>query len=112
MITGLYQIIKYLPNDSVIEKMNSNYKLIKIIFNTFNLVNHIINFDNKIEYDKFQYDGYNSELIDTEHYCLLTIICLVHIIDFNNTEEINFIFKNAKKNLLLFYLILDAIQFF
>ena len=93
MITGFYEIIKYLPNDSVIEKMNSNYKLIKIIFNTFNLVNDIINFDNKIEYDKFQYDGYNSELIEAEHYCLLTIICLIHIIDFNNTEEINFIFN-------------------
>ena len=93
MITGLYQIIKYLPNDSVIEKMNSNYKLTKLIFNTFNLVNNIINFDNKIEYDKFQYDGYISELIEAEHYCLLTIICLIHIIDFNNTEEINFIFN-------------------
>ena len=93
MITGFYEIIKYLPNDSVIEKMNSNYKLIKIIFNTFNLVNNIINFDNKIEYDKFQYDGYISELIEAEHYCLLTIICLIHIIDFNNTEEINFIFN-------------------
>ena len=93
MIKGFYKILTYLPNDSVIKKMNSNYKLTKLIFNILNLIDNLNTFENKIEYDKFQHNGYISELIDAEHYCLLTIISLIHIIDFNNNEEINFIFN-------------------
>ena len=93
VIFRFYQTIKFFPGDSVIEKMNSNYKVIKFIIDICNLVNNLNTFENKIDYDKFQYDGFIAKLIYTERTCLLIIICLIHIIDFNNKEEINFIFN-------------------
>ena len=93
MIFRFYQIVKFLPGDSVIEKINSNYKLMKFIFDICNLVNNLNTFENKIQFEQFQHDSFIPELISVENNCLLTIISLTHIIDFNNKEEINFIFN-------------------
>ena len=93
LIYRFYQIIKFLPSNSMIEKINSNYKLMKIIFDICNLVNNLNTFENQIKFNKFQHEAYIPDLINAESFSLLTIISLTHIIDFNNKEEINFIFN-------------------
>ena len=88
-----YQIIKFLPGDSIIDKMNSNHNVLKIIIDICCLVNNMNVFENKIKLKVFQYEGYKIDLINIENYALLTTICLIHILDFNNQETINFVFK-------------------
>ena len=88
-----YEIVSYLPTKTTIDKINSNYKLMKIIIDICCLSNNRNVFENKLKFESFQYNGLNMELLNVENYCLLTIISLIHILDFDNQEEIGFIFN-------------------
>ena len=75
-------------------KINYNTKIINTIINICCLINNANEFENKIKFEKFQKDKYNDYLLDIEIFCLLTIICLIHIINFDNEEIIKCIFNN------------------
>ena len=89
-----YQIIKYLPSRPIIDKMNSNLKIIDIIINICCLPNNANIFENKTEFNIFQKDGFEDKLLNVEIRCLLTIIDLIHILNFDNKETIKAIFNN------------------
>ena len=93
IIFRFYLIIKYIPRKTTINKMNSNIKLINIIINICCLINNTNIFENKIKFKVFQKNGLEINLIFTEDYCLLAIINLTHIINFDNQEIINSIFN-------------------
>ena len=76
------------------DKINYNTNIINIIINICCLINNANEFENKIKFEKFQKDKYNDYLLDIEIFCLLTIICLIHIINFDNEETIKIIFNN------------------
>ena len=88
-----YQILKYLPCKTVIDQMNSNKNMMKIIIDICCLPNNVNEFQNKIKFEKFQYDGFEHNLLIVELYSLLTIISLIHIIDFDDVDLMNFIFN-------------------
>ena len=102
LIFRFYQIIKFIPGDNVNKKINANYKIIKYIIDICNIVNNTNIFENVIKFKLFQYEGCKPDLINVENYCLLTIISLMHIIDFDNQEEINFLFNVIFEKLLEF----------
>ena len=89
-----YQIIKFLSSNKIIDKMNYNTKILNIIINIYCLINNANEFENKTKFEAFQVDKCKIELINCEIDGLLTIISLIHIIDFNNEETINSIFNN------------------
>ena len=94
-----YRMTKYIPTESIIDKMNSEKKILKIIIDICCLINHSLIFENKVKFKQFQNDGYNRELFNAEIYIILTIISLSHILDFNNQEVINFLFNSIFEKL-------------
>ena len=94
MFYRFYQIIKYLPSKTIIDKINYNTKIINIIINICCLINNANEFENKIKFDDFQADRCEIELLNYEIQGLLVIICLIHLINFDNEETINSLFNN------------------
>ena len=89
----IYEIISYLPSRTTIDKINHNTKIIDIIIDICCVINNANFFENKIKFDEFQGDRYRSDLIEIEIFCLMTIICLIHIINFDNEEIIKTVFN-------------------
>ena len=89
----IYLIMRYLPYKTTIDKINSNIKIINIIINICCLINNANVFENQTKFKIFQKDGFKSNLIFTEYYCLLTILGLTHIINFDNKETVNSVFN-------------------
>ena len=56
----LYQMFICLPNKTIINKMNSNIKIIKIIINICCLINNANTFENKTKFNEFQKDKFES----------------------------------------------------
>ena len=88
---GFYEIVEHLPSTSIFDKINSNYTILKIIIDICCLTNNSNIFENKINFNSFQRKGYIYELLEIEIYSLLSIICLLKIINFDNKETVNFI---------------------
>ena len=89
-----YQFIKDLPYKSIIDKMNYNIKILNIIINICCLPNNTNEFENKIKFENFQKDKFESNLLNAELYGLLIIKHLIRIINFDNEETIKSIFNN------------------
>ena len=89
----IFEIVAFLPSKTIIDKMNYNIKIIKIIINICCLINNENEFENVIKFEQFQGNRYKSELINIEICSLMTIISLIHIIKFDNKEIINNIFN-------------------
>ena len=88
-----YHLIKDLPSKDIIDKMNSNIRIINIIIDICCLINNANEFENKIKFKEYQFDGFENRLINSETYCLFTILILTHIINFDNQEVINSVFN-------------------
>ena len=104
-----YRLFEFLQSETIIDKMNSNLKVINIIIDICCLINNSNAFENKTKFNKFQGERYDDKLLNVENYSLLIIISLIHILDFNKSEIICSIFnhifeklfeyKNYKENL-------------
>jgi len=89
----LYQLLICLPNKAIINKMNYNIKIIKIIINICCLINNANTFENKTKFNVFQKDRFENFLFYTELYYSKIVLNLIHIVDFDNKEVINSIFN-------------------
>ena len=94
-----YQIIKYLPSKTIIDNINYNTKIINIIINICCLINNANEFENKTKLGEFQREGFEIELLNYEIFSILTIISLIHIINYDNEETVNSIFNNIFEKL-------------
>ena len=83
----------YFPRKSIIDKMNSNKNILKILINICCLCDNENVFENKIKFDKFQKDKYNKYLSAVESYSLFNILNLIHILNFDDKEVVIFIFE-------------------
>ena len=94
-----YQLIKYLPSKTIVDKINYNTKIVNLVINICCLINNANEFKNETKFEEFQQERFELELLNYEIFCLLTIICLIHIINFDNEETINSIFNNIFEKL-------------
>ena len=93
MTFWLKDIMTHLPSKSIIDKMNSNIKLINIMINICCLINNTNVFETITQFNKSQISDLINDLFYTESNCFSIIICLIHIINFDNNETINYIFN-------------------
>jgi hypothetical protein len=88
-----YLINEYLPRKSTIDRINSTTK-INIIIDTCCLINNEIIFENNnARIDSFINFQFEENLIYSELFFLFVIICLTHIINFDNEEITKSIFN-------------------
>ena len=89
-----YIINKYLPRKTTIDRINSNTKIINIIIDTCCLINNEIIFENNnARIDSFINFQFEENLIYSELFFLFVIICLTHLINFDNEKITKFIFN-------------------
>ena len=87
-----YQLVNDIPNMAIIDKINSNVKIIKIIINICCLINYTNIFENNKKIKEFQNEGFEGRLINVETYSIFTIISLLHVINFDDDMVVKSIF--------------------
>ena len=94
-----YEMIKLLPEITIFDKINSNHKILEIIINICSISNSNQNalkriFENNESEDIESEDSeYDSDLFEIEIYSLMAFSCLIKIINYDDKETINFLFK-------------------
>ena len=97
-----HQIIKYLPSRTIIDNINNNTNILKIIIDICCLSNYENTFENKIKFSLFQINKYNSSLLEVENYSIFTMISLIHLLNFDDQTLIDFIFNVILEKLYKF----------
>ena len=98
----LYHIVEYLPNKNNLVEMNSNIDIINRIIDICCLINNSNVFENKTKFEEFQGERFEGRLLNIEVYSLLTIKCLVHIINYDKKENVKSIFEKIFEKLYEF----------
>ena len=93
LIYNLYKIVEYLPKLGLIDKLYSNLTLKGIIIDIICLLNNFNAFESKLKFDVFQREGYLPGLLNCEIYSILTFLLISNLIDFNNLENVKYIFN-------------------
>ena len=88
-----FQVMTHLPSLEILDKINSNLNILKLIIDICCIINNLNVFENKNKFDSFRRDGFNSDLFIIEVYSLKVIIPLIKIINFDNEKTVDFIFN-------------------
>ena len=99
---SFYFLLTFLPRRKIIDKMNSNKNILKKFFDIFCLLNNENVFENNLKSNKSQKNNYSKSLSDVELYSLKSIMMLIHIINFDDKEVVNFLFQLIFEKLYAF----------
>ena len=93
LINRVYEIIKYLPKLKILDKIKSNLEINRILIDIVGLTNNLNTFENKIKFTIHQRDGFLFHLFNCELYCLLMSELISLLIDYDNLENLKYIFN-------------------
>ena len=93
LINRVYEIIKYLPKLKILDKIKSNLEINSILIDIVGLTNNLNTFENKIKFTIHQRDGFLFHLFNCELYCLLMSELISLLIDYDNLENLKYIFN-------------------
>ena len=88
-----YRVMEHLPSLEIIDKINSNYQILKLSIDICCIINNLNYFENKIKFEAFRRDGFISEFLIIEIYSLEVFIQLIKLINFDNEKTVDFIFN-------------------
>ena len=93
------KMINNLLSRTIIDKINNNTNILKIIIDICCLPNYEGTFEIKNDLPPHLFDIYKSKLLDIENYCLFIIISLLHLLNFDSQNVIDFVFKEMFEKL-------------
>ena len=99
IILKLFEIFRNLVTLQTIDKIRSNLNIYNILIDIICLINNLNTFENKINFDKFQREGFLPELHNCECYFLFIAELISHLINFNDLNVVKFIFNKIIEKL-------------
>ena len=90
---NFFDINCHLPSREIFDKINSNHQILKLIIDICCLPNNSNSIEKNNLLKSSIYEQCNLDLVKIELENLLSIICLLNILDFDNKETMNFIFN-------------------
>ena len=99
IILKLFETFRNLVTLQTIDKIRSNLNIYNILIDIICLINNLNTFENKINFDKFQREGFLPELHNCEYHFLLIADLISHLINFNDLNVVKFIFNKIIEKL-------------
>ena len=93
IIYDILIVLKYLPKVQIQDKISSNLNIYDVIINISSLFNNLNIFEDKINYNLYQREGCNINLLNCEIFILLIHETLSLLLDYNNENNVKHIFE-------------------